>query len=117
MSPLYDNRKKLETYFISFLVVVAVIYGAYRSYPLLRGPSLVITSPVDGQHVASTTFSVSGSVTRAKVITLQGRPITIDTNGDFSETLVPSYPYTILVVTATDSYGKMVTKTIRVVPE
>mgnify|MGYP000868666436 CR=1 FL=1 len=113
---MYDTRKKLEFYFIFFLVCIALFYGLYRAYPLLAGPSITITSPYDGEVVASTTFQVTGTAKRARVITLQGRPITIDTAGAFSETLVSSLPYTILVVTATDSYGKTVTKIIRVVP-
>jgi hypothetical protein len=117
MLELYDLRKKLERYAIVLLVLVAVLYGGYRIYPLLAGPSLEIISPIDGDVVASTTFQVLGTVKRARVITLQGRPITIDTDGSFMETLVASPPYTILVFTATDSYGKTVTKTIRVVPE
>lgn len=117
MSDTYDTRKKLEFYFIFFLVAIALLYGLYRGYPLLAGPTITVTSPFDGETVASTTFQVTGKVKRAKVITLQGRPITIDVEGSFNETLVSSTPYTILILTATDSYGKTVTKTIRVVPE
>ena len=117
MSDSYDSRKRIETYFISFLVCIALIYGLYRAYPLLAGPSVTVTSPHDGDVVASTTFQVIGSTKRAKIITLQGRPITIDQTGAFNETLVASPPYTILLITATDSYGKTVTKTIRVVPK
>ncbi len=117
MLELYDLRKKLERYSLIGLVLVAVMYGIYRAYPLMAGPSLEVISPVDGEIVASSTFQVLGRVKRAKVITLQGRPITIDTDGGFMETLVASPPYTILVFTATDTYGKTVTKVIRVVPE
>ena len=117
MIEFHDLRKKLETYFAIVLVVLAVTYGLYRAYPLVAGPSLVVFSPYDGEVVASTTFQVTGNVKRAKEITLDGRPITIDTNGSFSETLVASPPYTILVLTATDSYGKIVTKIIRVTPK
>jgi hypothetical protein len=117
MSGMYDARKRLETYLISFLICIAVLYGIYRAYPLLTGPSIVVTSPYDGEIVGSSTFEVTGTVKRATVITVQGRPITIDTKGAFTETLVASLPYTILVLTATDSYGKTVTKTIRVIPK
>jgi hypothetical protein len=117
MSDTYDTRKKLELYLITGLVIIALGYGLYRAYPLLAGPTITITSPHDGDTVASSTFQVTGTVKRANVITMQGRPITIDTEGAFNETLVASPPYTILVVTATDSYGKTTTKTLRVVPK
>lgn len=117
MTDHYDLRKKLELYIIIGLVAVALIYGMFRAYPLISGPSVHIVAPLDGDTVASTTFQVSGIVKRANKITLQGKPITVDTDGRFVETLVTYYPYTILVVTATDGYGKTITKTITVTGE
>lgn len=117
MTPYYDLRKRIEVGLLIALVVITVVYGMFRAYPLVAGPSIDIYSPADGDYVASTTFEVSGQVKRANIITLQGRPITIDTEGHFTETLVAQAPYTILVLVATDSYGESVSKTIRVIPQ
>jgi hypothetical protein len=117
MAPLYDLRKKLEIYTVGILVLIALSYGLFRAYPLLMGPSIKVISPLEGDVVASTTFQVSGEVKRANSITLQGRPITVDVDGRFVETLVTYYPYTILVLTATDGYGKTITKTIKITGE
>jgi hypothetical protein len=112
----YDIRKKLEMIFVMFLFLFAVVYAIYRVYPVLTGPSLIVYYPTESDYVASTTFELSGKVSRVKEITLQGRPIPIDTDGHFKELLVANPPYTILVLTATDFYGKTVTKTLRVIP-
>lgn len=112
-----DLRKQLERAFVLTLLVLATGYGIFRAYPLISGPKIVITNLKDGSTVASTTFQVSGIVYRAKEITLQGKPITIDDHGDFTETLVADYPYTILVLVATDKYGVSETKTLRVIPK
>lgn len=117
MTPYYDLRRRLEIGLLSLLVVIAVLYGIFRAYPLVIGPSITIYNPADGDYVASTTFEVSGKVERATLITLQGRPITIDTEGHFTETLVSQFPYTILVLVAEDQYGKSISKTVRVVPQ
>lgn len=117
MLETHDLRKKLEIYFIVALVGGALIYGMYRAYPLIAGPSLEIISPIDGDIVGSSTFKVIGKAKRAKVITLQGRPIMIDTDGGFIETLVASPPYTTIIMTVTDNYGKTVTKILRVTKE
>ncbi|MDQ5962903.1 MAG: hypothetical protein QG653_710 [Patescibacteria group bacterium] len=117
MIETHDLRKKIEIYFIVGLVFVAVLYGAYRAYPLIMGPSIEIISPIDGDIVPSDTFKVIGSAKRAKVITLQGKPIMIDTDGGFIETVVSSPPYTTVIMTATDNYGKTITKVLRVTPE
>lgn len=117
MMPYYDLRKRLELGLLALLVLLAIGYGAFRAYPLVAGPSIVVYSPADGDYVASTTFEVSGQVKRATRITLQGKPITIDTEGHFSETLVAQPPYTILVLVAQDAYGESVTQSIRVIPQ
>jgi hypothetical protein len=116
MIPYYDLRKRIELALLGSLVLVAVGYGAFRAYPLIAGPSITVYAPHDGDYVASTTFEVSGLVKRATIIRLQGRPITIDTEGRFTETLVAQYPYTILVLEAEDAYGETVTKTLQVIP-
>jgi hypothetical protein len=92
MLPYYDLRKRLELALLGLLVLVAVLYGAFRAYPLVAGPSITIYNPHDGDYVASTTFEISGLVKRANVITLQGKPITIDTEGHFTETLAAHAP-------------------------
>ncbi len=113
----YDQRTRVQRFLIALFFVLVLIYGGFRAYPLIAGPSLEIIYPQDGDTVASTTFQVLGVATRIKEITLQGKAITIDEGGRFNETLVSYYPYTILVITATDSYGATITKTIRVIPE
>ncbi len=116
MIELYDTRKKLELFLIGFLLLVAFLYGGWKSYPLLAGPKVTVYNPQDGDIVASTTFEISGQATRVKEITIQGRPIPIGTDGHFTEILMAQLPYTILVITATDFYGATITKTLRVVP-
>lgn len=116
LSP-YDLRKKIEIYAIALLVVVAIAYGGFKTYPLLVGPAITIYNPHDGDIVAKTTFELSGKVSRVKEITIQGRAIPIGTDGHFIEILTAQAPYTTLVITATDFYGKTITKTLRVIPE
>ena len=96
---------------------MALSYGGFRAYPLIVGPKVTLYNPHDGDIVSSSTFELSGQVSRVKEITIQGRPIPIGTDGHFTEILVAEAPYTILVVTATDFYGKTITKTIRVIPK
>lgn len=112
-----DTGKRIEKIFLGILVVLALAYGGFRAYPLILGPSLVVYYPNDGDIVASSSFEVSGRVSKVKEITIQGRPIAIDQDGHFKEILVAAPPYTILVLTATDFYGTSITKTVRVIPQ
>jgi len=116
LSP-YDIRKRLEFYGIILLLIIALSYGAFKVYPLILGPTITIYNPHDGDTVARTTFELSGKVTRVKEITINGRPVPIGTDGHFTEILMAQAPYTVLVIIATDFYGKISTKTLRVIPE
>ena len=111
-----NTGKKIEIGIFLFILIVAIIYGGFRAVPLLSGPSIEIYSPQNGETVASTTFEISGRTSHAKEITLQGKPISINTEGYFTERLVSSSPYTIIVVVATDRYGRREEKVLSVVP-
>lgn len=113
----YDLRKKIEFYLLGGLILISLIYGGFRAYPLITGPTITIYNPQDGDTVASTTFELSGKVSRVKEITVQGRLIPIGTDGHFTEILIAEAPYTILIISATDFYGATVTKTLRVIPK
>lgn len=112
-----NTGKKIEIGIFLFILIVAILYGGSRAVPLLSGPSIEIYSPKDGEAVASTTFEISGRTTHAKEITLQGKPISINTEGYFTERLVASPPYTIIVLVATDRYGRREEKILNVTPE
>jgi hypothetical protein len=116
MAPIFDLRKQLETYLFGGLVAVSVMYGLWRAYPLIAGPHITINTPLDGETVSSSTFLISGQVSRVKNIEIQGRAIPIDKEGIFSEILVAQEPYTILTIKATDLYDKTVVKTLHVIP-
>ena len=113
----YDIRKKIEMYFIVTLIILSIGYGAFRAYPLIAGPSMTIYNPRDGDVVSNVTFELSGRAMRSKEVTVNGRPIPIGTDGNFAEILIAQAPYSILVITATDFYGKKKTEVVRVVPK
>ena len=117
LSSSYDIRKKIEIVTIISLIVVSFIYGIIKAYPLLIGPRISVYYPQDGDTVPRTIFELSGKVSRVKEITVNGRPIPIGTDGHFTEIMVAQSPYTILVLHATDFYGKSTSKILRVVPE
>ena len=109
-------RNKIIRYALILLVCVVVGYGLFRVYPIFMGPVITLYTPKNGDRVASSTFLVSGKVERAKEIKVQGRPISINTEGLFNETLAVHAPYTILVIEASDAYGKKIRKVLQISP-
>ncbi len=117
MTPIYDLRKRLELYFFGILLIATLLYGAWRIFPLIAGPRIIITTPKNNEMVSSTTFAISGNVSRVKNIEISGRAIPIDKDGNFSEILVTQFPYTVITLKATDFYDKTITKTLQVIPK
>jgi hypothetical protein len=112
-----DLRKKIEISLFVFLVFLSMLYGGFKLFPLIIGPRITIYNPHSGDTVSRPIFELSGKVSKVKEITVQGRPIPIGTDGHFTEILLVQDPYTIIVITATDFYGKTISKILRVTPE
>lgn len=115
MKPIFNLRKQLEIYFFWILAIISLSYGVFNIYPLIMGPNITIISPKDKEIIGSNTFVVSGKVSRVKNIILQGRPIVIDKEGNFSEIVVMQDPSTKIIIVATDLYNKTTIKTLEVI--
>src|SRR3989339_87442 len=101
---------------ISLVVTIIVIYAYVQARALIEGPKIVLESPTL-QTSTSTLIQVRGHIKNAKVTTLQGRSIFIDTKGYFNEKLLLSEGYNIIVLTAADAQGRIERKTFEVVYE
>ena len=94
------------------LALLAILaYGAWEAHPLLAGPSLVISSPADGTSSPDGVISIEGSESRATALTLDGAPLLPDEAGHFSAVLAFPAGGSILTFTATDRFGRSITKT------
>jgi len=94
---------------LAVVLVLLVGYGAWKAYPLLAGPRIVLSSPADGQSVADGFVLVQGVATHSESLSLNGAPLLIDESGHFSTSLVLAHGSAILSLTATDRFGKSVT--------
>ncbi len=98
------------------IAVFFVVYGTFKALPYFKGPEVVITSPHDGDHVGTSTFKLSGKAVRARELYLSGKSVTVDPEGNFSETFVSYAPYTILTIEAVDRHNKRSLQTLTVTP-
>lgn len=96
------------------VVLLIVAYALWRSLNYARGPAIILTEPQDFTSVTSTTTHVVGRVERANNITLNGRAITIDEQGNFDETIVVFPGTNILTLEAKDQFERKITTQIRV---
>jgi hypothetical protein len=98
------------------LLVLFVMYAMTKAFPYLKGPEVTVLTPKDGASVGTSTFLITGKALRVKELYLSGKSITIDPDGNFSETFVSYSPYTILVVEAVDRHNKRSLQTLTVTP-
>jgi hypothetical protein len=101
----------MNTRVIIAVVLLAIVgYGIMEAIPLIAGPSLTIASPVNGASIPDGFMTVSGNAARISSLSLNGAPLLMDENGDFSRLIVLPHGSAILTFTATDRFGRTITR-------
>lgn len=90
----------------SILVCAIVLYSFYAFWKYIGGPELSITFPHDGYSTTSPLITVTGMAQSAHFITLNDRPIHIDEQGNWKETLLLQPGYTIIKAFVRDRFGR-----------
>lgn len=108
MSPLVISQFTFRTflaYLVAALVVAAFItYVLFQARFLIAGPQITVLSPsgeYENRHVI-----IEGNARNIVNITLNGRQIYTDKDGNFKEALVLENGYTIATLRAQDRYGR-----------
>jgi len=98
-------------YLIAAVLALLVLYGALEAWPLIAGPSLTITSPLENATFPGGIVAVEGRAPRATELSLNGMLLLRDQEGGFSSTLTFPRGGSLLTFVATDRFGKTVTAT------
>ncbi len=88
------------------LTIISYAYFAFRDY--MNGPSLILIEPINGNTISTSTVILSGRVLRVKDIMLNGRPLLIDKEGNFTETLLLHPGYNISLLSAIDKFNRTI---------
>jgi hypothetical protein len=113
------NRGTTKKIFIAAVIVIIAagllyfIYLTSRAY--VSGPSIVIIEPANYSAFSTSTTTIIGVAKRVQDITLDGRPITIDDKGNFSETILLMPGYNIETIAAHDQFGHTTEKRLELV--
>jgi hypothetical protein len=89
----------------SILFLFIFIYAFFRSKDLIFGIKIKDVNITDDAKMTSNVIKVTGNAKTAKNITLNGREISINENGDFNETVALLSGYNIINITAKDKFG------------
>lgn len=97
--------------FLALVLVLFIGYGFLKAVPLVLGPSLSISSPINGATYQSGVVEVEGTTSRVVALTLNGAPLLKDQTGRFSSTLTFPSGGSVLTFIATDRFGRQVRTT------
>ena len=98
-----SNNKKV----ILFVFVIILVYAVWNGRNLLLGPQIAI-SPVP-QNIIGTSSNpllIKGVAKNVSFLSLDGREIFVDKNGNFSEDMLLLPGYNIIEIYGKDRFGK-----------
>lgn len=73
---------------------------------MVFGAPLTVHTIADGTSVTNSYVAISGSAHHAQSITINGRPVGVDKQGNFSDGVLLAAGYNIVQVAETDRFGK-----------
>jgi Glucodextranase, domain B len=95
--------------FVAIVATIAIIsYIAYTIWPTIKGPSIDLLSPQNGEIVEGTSIIVKGETKNIAKIYMNGSPINLNKNGYFETKFAIYAGSNILVIEGYDRYGRKV---------
>ena len=115
-----DAKKILRTASLSILFIFIVVYAFFRSSDLIFGVKIKEVSMGGLPGKAATKFTesvikVSGNAKNATNVSLNGREISIDQAGNFSEDIALLVGYNIVSIEAKDKFGHIDEKNYKLI--
>jgi hypothetical protein len=103
MNPNFKKIVKTAGFSIFFILIIVFVF--FRSKDLIFGVKIKDVSLVDGITVSDNIVKVNGKAKNAINLTLNGREISIDQQGNFNETIALLPEYNIINIKARDKFG------------
>jgi uncharacterized protein YfaP (DUF2135 family) len=96
----------MTKFVLGTLLLVVLVYGFIEARPLIQGPRITLASPSEGAVIEGGVLTITGTTTRAQSLTLNGGALLIDQKGVFGKTFALPQGSAILVLIATDRFGR-----------
>lgn len=112
MNPFLKFRITTVGGIIVMLIVIG--YGFSKSYNLINGVSLTVSGIPTDSIAHNPYLQMSGNAKNAVLLSLNGRPITINKQGVWQDAVILSKGYNMITVLARDKFGKETRKNYQV---
>jgi hypothetical protein len=100
-----DAKKILKISSLSIFFLFIIVYAFFTSKDLIFGVKITNVNIVDGAKVTENALEIKGNARNAINLTLNGREISIDKDGNFNETIILLPGYNIVTIKAKDKFG------------
>jgi hypothetical protein len=100
-----DFKKILKFSLLGIFFLLIVVYGFFRSQDLVFGIKIRDINIQDGQTFTESAVLVTGNAKNAVNLSLNGRTISIDKGGNFTETIALLSGYNVISLEAADKFG------------
>lgn len=100
-----DFKKILRFGILALFFVFIILYAFFRGKALIFGVDIKNVNIIDGATVTESVLDISGVAKNASKITLNGREIVIDKQGNFYENIALLSGYNIVSIYAEDKFG------------
>jgi hypothetical protein len=100
-----NTKKIIQIASLSVFFLLIAIYAFFRSHYLIFGIEIVNVNIADGATITDPILKITGNAKNATNLTLNGREILIDENGNFNETIALLSGYNIISIRAQDKFG------------
>ncbi len=108
-------KKIIKVGGLSVFFILIIIYAILGSKDLILGVKIKNVNLVDGATVTENIIKLTGNAKNAINLTLNGREISVDQNGNFSEIVALLSGYNIINIKAKDKFGYVDEKNFRLI--
>ena len=99
------SKKIIRIAGFSVFFILIIIYVIWGSKDLIFGVKIKNVNLVDGATVTENIVKLTGNAKNAIYLTLDGRKISVDDQGNFNETIALFSGYNIISIKAEDKFG------------
>lgn len=102
-----DIKKTIKISIFLFILAIVIGYTLFTSKAFIKGPEIVIHEPQNGSTFATSSIVIRGIAERSRNITLNGKSISIDDQGNFKENILLAPGYNAVTLTAKDKFEEI----------
>lgn len=107
-----EGRKIIQWLLGGLGIALVVGYSYFVLDDFVRGPRIVIESPLNGYSTTTSAIVIIGRGIHTNNLTINGAQTAVDLDGNFRSQLILAPGYNIIKVTAKDNYERTIEKTI-----